>query len=224
MPHLDPTAPPLVLPTPPTAFVDDRKLLFFDQGCLKTWDDWAGAEGLIHNGGLVSFIDEANICAVAQGLRPQEVLKRSCFQLYWVEECVLIWRQFPALHIGLNNSREALSWDIMGNYNQSEKKSRTLGGGSGPPCGRHCHEVIFPHVHRFEGVLVVQTWYFFGRQRTNTEVPRCSKGCGNPVVKVTDHGRHVMSSSPVPLKTRREGHRCTLNLSRAETSSRWCGS
>ncbi|GFW30599.1 hypothetical protein TNCV_455371 [Trichonephila clavipes] len=32
-----------------------------------------------------------------------------------------------------------------------------------------------------------------------------------------------MSSSPVPLKTRREGERCMLNLSRARTSSRWCG-
>ncbi|GFY20766.1 uncharacterized protein TNCV_1120001 [Trichonephila clavipes] len=32
----------------------------------------------------------------------------------------------------------------------------------------------------------------------------------------------VTSSSPVPLKTRREGQRCT-NLWRAETSSRWCG-
>ncbi|GFX14485.1 uncharacterized protein TNCV_1616681 [Trichonephila clavipes] len=30
-------------------------------------------------------------------------------------------------------------------------------------------------------------------------------------------------SSPVPLKTRCVGQRCTLNLSRAETSSRWCG-
>ncbi|GFU89107.1 uncharacterized protein TNCV_2895551 [Trichonephila clavipes] len=33
----------------------------------------------------------------------------------------------------------------------------------------------------------------------------------------------VTSSGPVPLKTRRVGQRCTLNLSRAETSSRWCG-
>ncbi|GFX85901.1 hypothetical protein TNCV_2473031 [Trichonephila clavipes] len=31
------------------------------------------------------------------------------------------------------------------------------------------------------------------------------------------------SLSPVPLKTHRVGQRCTLNLSRAETSSRWCG-
>ncbi|GFV19065.1 uncharacterized protein TNCV_3222841 [Trichonephila clavipes] len=46
--------------------------------------------------------------------------------------------------------------------------------------------------------------------------------CGNTVVKVLDHGRHVMSSSPVPLKTRRVGQRCTLNLSKAETSCRWC--
>ncbi|GFW23205.1 uncharacterized protein TNCV_3803051 [Trichonephila clavipes] len=33
----------------------------------------------------------------------------------------------------------------------------------------------------------------------------------------------VTSSSPVPLKTRRVGQRCTLNLSRTKTSSRWCG-
>ncbi|GFY09589.1 uncharacterized protein TNCV_380851 [Trichonephila clavipes] len=33
----------------------------------------------------------------------------------------------------------------------------------------------------------------------------------------------VTGSSPVPLKTRRVGQRFTLNLSRAETSSRWCG-
>ncbi|GFT34561.1 hypothetical protein TNCV_4125191 [Trichonephila clavipes] len=46
------------------------------------------------------------------------------------------------------------------------------------------------------------------------------KGCGSPVVKVSDNGRHVMSSSPVPLKTRRVGQRCTLNLSRAQTFSR----
>ncbi|GFW16485.1 integrase catalytic domain-containing protein [Trichonephila clavipes] len=44
-----------------------------------------------------------------------------------------------------------------------------------------------------------------------------------PVVMVSNHGRHVMSSIQVPLKTRRVGQRCTLNLSRAETSSRWCG-
>ncbi|GFT45930.1 uncharacterized protein TNCV_2250681 [Trichonephila clavipes] len=50
-----------------------------------------------------------------------------------------------------------------------------------------------------------------------------NEGCGSPVVKVSNHGRHVMSSIPVPLKTRRVGQRCTLNLSRAETSSRWCG-
>ncbi|GFU57026.1 hypothetical protein TNCV_1778951 [Trichonephila clavipes] len=48
-------------------------------------------------------------------------------------------------------------------------------------------------------------------------------GYGSPVVKVSDHGRHLMSSSPVPLRTRRAGQRCTPNLSRAETSSCWCG-
>ncbi|GFW35688.1 hypothetical protein TNCV_4435371 [Trichonephila clavipes] len=49
------------------------------------------------------------------------------------------------------------------------------------------------------------------------------RDCGSPVVKVSDHGRHAMSSIPVPLKTRRVRQRCTLNLSRAETFSRWCG-
>ncbi|GFV17640.1 integrase_H2C2 domain-containing protein [Trichonephila clavipes] len=41
------------------------------------------------------------------------------------------------------------------------------------------------------------------------------------MVKVSDHGRHVMSSSPVPLKTRRVGQRFMLSLSKAQTSSRW---
>ncbi|GFY21376.1 uncharacterized protein TNCV_3994201 [Trichonephila clavipes] len=33
----------------------------------------------------------------------------------------------------------------------------------------------------------------------------------------------VTSSSPVPLNARRVWQRCTLNLPKAETSSRWCG-
>ncbi|GFX26832.1 hypothetical protein TNCV_1840051 [Trichonephila clavipes] len=45
------------------------------------------------------------------------------------------------------------------------------------------------------------------------------QGCGSPVVKISDHGRHVMSSSPVPLKARRVEKRCTLNLSRAQMLS-----
>ncbi|GFX13496.1 hypothetical protein TNCV_2192501 [Trichonephila clavipes] len=43
------------------------------------------------------------------------------------------------------------------------------------------------------------------------------------MVKVSDHSWHVTSSSPVPLKTRRVGKQWTLNLSRAQPSSRWCG-
>ncbi|GFY34624.1 hypothetical protein TNCV_1373151 [Trichonephila clavipes] len=31
--------------------------------------------------------------------------------------------------------------------------------------------------------------------------PQTVQGCGSPVVKVSNHGRHVMSSIPVPLKT-----------------------
>ncbi|GFS61890.1 uncharacterized protein TNCV_2592081 [Trichonephila clavipes] len=48
-------------------------------------------------------------------------------------------------------------------------------------------------------------------------------GRGSLVVKVSDRGWHVTSSSPVPLKTHRVEERCTLNLSRAQTSSGLCG-
>ncbi|GFW77736.1 hypothetical protein TNCV_134271 [Trichonephila clavipes] len=51
----------------------------------------------------------------------------------------------------------------------------------------------------------------------------CLGSCGSPLVKISNHGRHVMSLSPVPLKTRRVEQRCTLKLPTAETSSRWCG-
>ncbi|GFW18972.1 hypothetical protein TNCV_164881 [Trichonephila clavipes] len=56
-----------------------------------------------------------------------------------------------------------------------------------------------------------------------TELSKVYGPVYSPEVKLSDHGRHVMSSSPVPLKTRRVGQQSTLNLSRAETSSRWCG-
>ncbi|GFU78243.1 hypothetical protein TNCV_5008241 [Trichonephila clavipes] len=36
----------------------------------------------------------------------------------------------------------------------------------------------------------------------NCSIPTIRKGYGSPVVKVADPGRHVVSSSPVPLKTR----------------------
>ncbi|GFV85076.1 hypothetical protein TNCV_3320141 [Trichonephila clavipes] len=48
-------------------------------------------------------------------------------------------------------------------------------------------------------------------------------GYGSLEVQVSDGGWLVTSSSLVPRKTRRVGERCTLNLSRAQTSSRWCG-
>ncbi|GFU68410.1 hypothetical protein TNCV_3077981 [Trichonephila clavipes] len=46
-------------------------------------------------------------------------------------------------------------------------------------------------------------------------------GCGSPVVKVSDHGRHVTSSSPVPPKTRRVGQRCTRELKRPPVGVVW---
>ncbi|GFW06232.1 uncharacterized protein TNCV_37071 [Trichonephila clavipes] len=63
----------------------------------------------------------------------------------------------------------------------------------------------------------------------------CSKWCplarhlDTSVAVVADWSRYwivaglVTSLSPVPLKAHRVGKRCTLNMSRAQTSSHWCG-
>ncbi|GFX84403.1 pancreatic triacylglycerol lipase [Trichonephila clavipes] len=64
------------------------------------------------------------------------------------------------------------------------------------------------------------------RRRVDTQIIRNismikTSGSSSPVVKVLDHDSHVMSSSPVPLKTRHVEQHCTLNLARAQTSSRW---
>ncbi|GFV05963.1 uncharacterized protein TNCV_3142541 [Trichonephila clavipes] len=83
-------------------------------------------------------------------------------------------------------------------------KENTLKGGQGPPPTSR-EELwlvrrIFRVSHATKLQAAVAEWY---RYRT--------VAC------------FVKGSSPVPLKTRRVGQRCTLNLSRAETSSRWCG-
>ncbi|GFS73845.1 uncharacterized protein TNCV_1458731 [Trichonephila clavipes] len=54
------------------------------------------------------------------------------------------------------------------------------------------------------------------------ELDARSGGHGSRVVKISDRGWCVTSSCPVPLKIRRVGERCTLNLSRVQTTSRWC--
>ncbi|GFX89027.1 uncharacterized protein TNCV_2853271 [Trichonephila clavipes] len=68
-----------------------------------------------------------------------------------------------------------------------------------------------------------------GQRPTEAELVNMIRLVDQDVAAVAEWYRHrivagfVTSSSPVPLKTRRVGKRCTLNLSRAETSSRWCG-
>ncbi|GFX59532.1 hypothetical protein TNCV_2034601 [Trichonephila clavipes] len=47
-------------------------------------------------------------------------------------------------------------------------------------------------------------------------------GRGCQLVKVPDRGWLVTSSSPISPKIRRVGEGWTLNLSRVQTSSRWC--
>ncbi|GFV01938.1 hypothetical protein TNCV_4978891 [Trichonephila clavipes] len=48
----------------------------------------------------------------------------------------------------------------------------------------------------------------------------------NPVATVAEWSGRIVAglvTSPVTLKTRRAEKLCTLNLSRAQSSSRWCG-
>ncbi|GFW15156.1 uncharacterized protein TNCV_173031 [Trichonephila clavipes] len=58
----------------------------------------------------------------------------------------------------------------------------------------------------------------YGRKSVDAQVAAVAEWYRHRIV-----AGFVTSSIPVPLKTRRVGQRCTLNLSRAETSSRWCG-
>ncbi|GFT31989.1 hypothetical protein TNCV_3468431 [Trichonephila clavipes] len=61
------------------------------------------------------------------------------------------------------------------------------------------------------------------KSRINLRCPFLLAYMFSSAVKVSDHGRNVMSSSLEPLKTRRVGKRCTLNLLRAQVSCLWYG-
>ncbi|GFT49282.1 hypothetical protein TNCV_4582791 [Trichonephila clavipes] len=52
------------------------------------------------------------------------------------------------------------------------------------------------------------------RPRYLTEVQNHVRGCGSPVVKVSDPGTHAMSSSSVPLKT---GDRAAMHVKSVES-------
>ncbi|GFW78830.1 ATP-binding cassette sub-family A member 7 [Trichonephila clavipes] len=72
-------------------------------------------------------------------------------------------------------------------------------------------------------------WNILSQARNNTGAAVILTTHSRQEAAVADWYRYrtvaclVTSSSPVPPKTRHVGQRCTLNLSREETSSRWCG-
>ncbi|GFW31691.1 hypothetical protein TNCV_4683631 [Trichonephila clavipes] len=70
-------------------------------------------------------------------------------------------------------------------------------------------------------IVSVTENFKFGESR-NMALVKATKWC---VFYVLEQWSGVSNPNdiPVPLKTRRVGQRCTLNLSRAETSSRWSG-
>ncbi|GFV46204.1 uncharacterized protein TNCV_2390841 [Trichonephila clavipes] len=62
-----------------------------------------------------------------------------------------------------------------------------------------------------------------GLKKNAGKVLRDWGGHGSRVVKVSDRGWPCHEFEPITTKDRRVGERCTLNLSRAQTSTRWCG-
>ncbi|GFY09234.1 hypothetical protein TNCV_2991521 [Trichonephila clavipes] len=91
-------------------------------------------------------------------------------------------------------------------------------------CGKSCHDSKL--IHQYSRMAAVA---FQAKLRRATSRYLTQARCWG-VAAVAEWYRYrivaclVTSSSPVPLKTRRVRQRCTLNLSRAETSSRGCGS
>ncbi|GFX72597.1 uncharacterized protein TNCV_4061931 [Trichonephila clavipes] len=81
--------------------------------------------------------------------------------------------------------------------------------------------------HARRGMGANSKWRYLLISRSNAQANFSGTIREAYVAAVAEWYRHrivagfVTSSSPVPLKTRRVGQR--LNLSRAETSSRWCG-
>ncbi|GFV17625.1 hypothetical protein TNCV_4406611 [Trichonephila clavipes] len=130
----------------------------------------------------------------------------TCHRTLAVQDCLdsegiqrLVW---PARSPDLNPIENV--WDALG---------RQVAGRNYPPTNKNT-------LIR----ALTEEWDKLPQQLLDNVVQSMTGGCGSPVVKISDHDRHVMSSSPVPLMTRRVEERCTLNLSRVQTSSRWCGS
>ncbi|GFS62076.1 hypothetical protein TNCV_476471 [Trichonephila clavipes] len=74
-----------------------------------------------------------------------------------------------------------------------------------------------------KGSLMVKVANLWPAGHEFKSVPLKTCGRCSLVVNVSDRIWLVTSSSPVPLKTHRVGQRCALHLSRAHTSSCWCG-
>ncbi|GFV13331.1 uncharacterized protein TNCV_4182011 [Trichonephila clavipes] len=90
---------------------------------------------------------------------------------------------------------------------------------------------VHEQMSRFGGLSEERPSVFKTRSKLGTHLStqcsgdeRQSRPCAAPEwYRYRNVACFVTSSRPVPLKTRRVGQRCTLNQSRAETSSRWCG-
>ncbi|GFV67691.1 uncharacterized protein TNCV_4623711 [Trichonephila clavipes] len=83
--------------------------------------------------------------------------------------------------------------------------------------------IIVTTVYKFATKTIWLPWLTVDVKPLTIALDKNLGGRGSPVVKVSDSGWLASSSSPVSLKTLHAGEQWTLNLSRAQTSSRWCG-
>ncbi|GFT17090.1 uncharacterized protein TNCV_4738221 [Trichonephila clavipes] len=183
------------------------------QGRLKAWDSWT--KGLGHNRGPRLGLNKITIRII------------STVKCYFLSYSLKNWEFRTLCQLATCDDRRpciGLGLSPYTNITHSVKRRQSIE----PVCAISISGIS----NRFENSIEIEHHYWkvivllelYLRRSVKLRDGPCNfQGCGSPVVKVSDHGRHVMSSSPVPLKTRRGGQRCTLNLSRAQTSSRWCG-
>ncbi|GFS88938.1 hypothetical protein TNCV_5037911 [Trichonephila clavipes] len=113
---------------------------------------------------------------------------------------------------------------ICSDTESSEEKARHGGGFKWITLEKHMRSGI-RHVYWLGHMFRRNKWVIslILEDEMKRKVKSVDGGHGSPVVKQSDLGWVVTSSSPVPLKTHRVGEQCTLNLSIAQTSSRWYG-
>ncbi|GFV81557.1 uncharacterized protein TNCV_52811 [Trichonephila clavipes] len=199
------------------AHIPLRTHLLFAPLTLAQEHVWAGVEAkdsVLY--GIV--VSDADYCAVSLGSNPREGMN-------------VCKRILPSQHGGTLNSRRAASLlvRLCGTIEVEYQSQQCNFDAQFPPQGEALELSEDAKWNKDARISLVKIHF--------NPLQYAPQGCGSTVAKVSDHGVAAVaewyryrivacldtSSSPVPLKTHSVGQRCTLNLSRAETSSRWWG-